>query len=51
MDETEREEVFLTNAALGTNLPTSYAAADDELRRRRGFARCLVALLADLPAL
>jgi hypothetical protein len=52
MDEAEREEVFLTNAALGTDLLTSYvAAADDEPDPPRKPAGCLVALLVVLGVL
>jgi hypothetical protein len=44
MDDSEREDVFLANAALGTDLVTSYTAAtDDEPRKPSG---CLGMLLA-----
>jgi hypothetical protein len=46
MDDQDREDVFLANATLGTDLVTSYVAAtDDEPPKRAG---CLAALLAVL---
>ena len=47
MDETEREDVFLASAALGTDLVTSYVAADEAERPRKP-AGCLPALLGSL---
>ena len=52
MDEQDREDVFLVNAALGTDLVTSYvAAADDEPGPPRRPADCLIALLLVLAVL
>jgi hypothetical protein len=46
MDDSEREDVFLTNAALGTDLVTSYVAAtDDKPPKPTG---CFTVLLAVL---
>jgi hypothetical protein len=36
MDESEREDVFLINAALGTDLVTSYVAATDDKPKKPG---------------
>jgi hypothetical protein len=44
MDDSEREDVFLINAALGTDLVTSYVAAtDDKPPKPKG---CFTVLLA-----
>ena len=41
MDDSKREDVFLNNAALGTDLVTSYVAAtDDEPPKRAGASPC-----------
>ena len=44
MDDQDREDVFVINAALGTDLVTSYVAATDDKPRKP--AGCLTALLA-----
>jgi hypothetical protein len=42
MNDQDREDTFLINAALGTDLLTSAASASDDPRKRSG---CLGALL------
>ena len=46
MDDSEREDVFLLNAALGTDLVTSYVAATDNKPPKP--TGCFTALLAVL---
>ena len=53
MDDQDAEDTFLINAALGTDLVTSYVAAtDDEPKppRKQSAAGCLFAIIAALLA-